>query len=65
MGKINRNINRIQNNESDYIFSMNLDKVSETKNGDEIIGILTHLTDPTQNNTYSDKYFSGIDFDFF
>ena len=46
------------------IFFDELDKVSETKNGDEIIGILTHLTDPTQNNTYSDKYFSGIDFDF-
>ena len=46
------------------IFFDELDKVSETKNGDEIIGILTHLTDPTQNNCYSDKYFSGIDFDF-
>lgn len=46
------------------IFFDELDKVSETKNGEEIIGILTHLTDPTQNNTYSDKYFSGIDFDF-
>ena len=46
------------------IFFDELDKVSDTKNGDEIIGILTHLTDPTQNNTYSDKYFSGIDFDF-
>ena len=46
------------------IFFDELDKVSETKNGEEIIGILTHLTDPTQNNSYSDKYFSGIEFDF-
>lgn len=46
------------------IFFDELDKVSDTKHGEEIIGILTHLTDPTQNNTYSDKYFSGIDFDF-
>ena len=46
------------------IFFDELDKVSDTKHGDEIIGILTHLTDPTQNNSYSDKYFSGIEFDF-
>jgi ATP-dependent Lon protease len=46
------------------IFFDELDKVSETKNGEEVIGILTHLTDPTQNNSYSDKYFSGIEFDF-
>ena len=29
----------------------------------EIIGILTHLTDPSQNDHFNDKYFSGIDFD--
>ena len=46
------------------IFFDELDKISDSKNGDEIVGILTHLTDPTQNNTFSDKYFSGIDFDF-
>lgn len=46
------------------IFFDELDKISETRNGDEIVGLLTHLTDPTQNNTISDKYFSGIDFDF-
>ena len=28
-----------------------LDKVSKTEQGKEIIGILTHLIDPTQNNT--------------
>jgi ATP-dependent Lon protease len=40
-----------------------LDKVSETPKGDEIIGILTHLTDITQNSQFHDKYFSHIDFD--
>jgi len=40
-----------------------LDKVSDTARGQEIIGILTHLTDSTQNNQYHDKYFSEIDFD--
>lgn len=41
-----------------------LDKVSETKNGQEIIGTLIHLTDYTTNSKYNhDKYFSGIEFD--
>ena len=40
-----------------------LDKVSETARGEEIIGILTHLTDTTQNSQFHDKYFSEIDFD--
>ena len=45
------------------IFIDELDKVSNTENGKEIIGILTHLTDPTQNNEFHDRYFSGINFD--
>ena len=40
-----------------------LDKVSDTPKGEEIIGILTHLTDTTQNSQFHDKYFSEIDFD--
>jgi len=40
-----------------------LDKVSKTEHGREIIGILTHLIDPTQNDSFQDKYFSGIDLD--
>ena len=38
-----------------------LDKVSKTEHGREIISILTHLTDSTQNTEFQDKYFSGID----
>ena len=45
------------------IFIDELDKVSKTENGKEIIGILTHLIDPTQNDTFQDKYFNGIDLD--
>ena len=45
------------------IFFDELDKISETKHGEEIVGILTHLTDSTQNSTYHDKYFDGIDLD--
>ena len=40
-----------------------LDKVSNTPKGEEIIGILTHLTDLTQNTQFHDKYFSNLDFD--
>merc|ERR1712226_1223218 len=46
------------------IYIDELDKVSRTEHGKEIIGILTHLIDSTQNEHFSDKYFSGIPFDF-
>ena len=45
------------------IFFDELDKVSDSPKGDEITGILTHLTDSTQNCNFHDKYFSEIDFD--
>ena len=45
------------------IYFDELDKISDTARGQEIIGILTHLTDTSQNSQYHDKYFSEIDFD--
>ena len=45
------------------IFIDELDKVSHTEHGREIIGILTHITDPAQNNEYHDKFFQGIPID--
>tara|TARA_A100001015_G_scaffold262888_1_gene309427 strand:+ start:26 stop:610 length:585 start_codon:yes stop_codon:yes gene_type:complete len=45
------------------IYFDELDKVSDTPKGEEIIGILTHLTDTTQNDKFHDKYFSEIEFD--
>ncbi len=45
------------------IFIDELDKVSKTEHGKEIIGILTHLVDTTQNMSFQDKYFNGIDLD--
>jgi len=45
------------------IYFDELDKVSDTPRGEEIIGVLTHLTDTSQNSQYHDKYFSEIDFD--
>jgi ATP-dependent Lon protease len=41
-----------------------VDKVSQTHHGKEIIGTLIHLTDSTTNSKYNyDRYFSGIEFD--
>jgi ATP-dependent Lon protease len=37
-----------------------LDKLSDSFKGQEITGVLTHLTDSTQNTKFSDKYFSEI-----
>jgi len=45
------------------IYFDELDKISDTARGQEIVGILTHLTDTTQNSQFHDKYFSEIDFD--
>ena len=40
-----------------------VDKISKTEHGKEIIGILTHLLDTSQNDGFQDKYFSGIELD--
>jgi ATP-dependent Lon protease len=45
------------------IYIDELDKVSKTEQGREIIGILTHLIDTTQNDEFQDRYFSGVPFD--
>jgi ATP-dependent Lon protease len=45
------------------IFIDEVDKISRTEHGRELIGILTHLVDPTQNSAFHDKYFSGVDID--
>jgi len=45
------------------IYIDEVDKVSRTERGKEIIGILTHLTDDSQNKEFQDKYFSGVKLD--
>jgi ATP-dependent Lon protease len=45
------------------IYFDELDKISDTPRGDEIAGILTHLTDTSQNSQFHDKYFAEINFD--
>ena len=40
-----------------------LDKISNTRHGEEIVNILIHLTDGSQNDKFHDKYFSDIEMD--
>ena len=45
------------------IYFDELDKVSETYKGQEVIHFLTHLTDQSQNSLFQDNYFPGINID--
>jgi ATP-dependent Lon protease len=45
------------------IYIDEVDKISKTENGKELVGILTHLLDFTQNDSFQDKYFNGINID--
>jgi ATP-dependent Lon protease len=45
------------------IYFDELDKISDTPRGEEIAGILTHLTDTSQNSEFHDKYFTEVKFD--
>ena len=46
------------------VFFDEVDKVSETERGRELIAALIHLTDPTSNTCLRDRWFHGIDLDF-
>lgn len=61
-GKILQNIidSKINN---PILYFDELDKVSETDNGKDIFSFLCYLTDPTQNNRFTDHYFYGMEFD--
>lgn len=45
------------------MFLDEVDKVSSMSDGAEVQNLLMHITDPEQNHTFQDKYFSGIDID--
>ena len=45
------------------IYFDELDKVSKTHKGDEIINLLIHMIDPSQNSHFKDKYFYDLDID--
>lgn len=45
------------------IFFDELDKVSSDARGQEVINILLHVTDPSQNDAFRDKYFADVPVD--
>lgn len=45
------------------LFFDELDKVVDSTGGRQVINLLIHLTDPTQNDKFSDRYFMGVDID--
>lgn len=45
------------------MFFDELDKVSTSRHGEEIINTLIHITDVTQNHDFRDKYFSEVPLD--
>jgi ATP-dependent Lon protease len=45
------------------IYFDELDKLSQTEKGIEIMDLLIHITDPVQNNKFMDKYISDINID--
>ena len=61
-GKILQSLKQAQCMNPIFYFD-ELDKVSSTDKGQEIINMLIHLTDYTQNNTFMDDYMDGIAID--
>lgn len=61
-GKILQNIidSKISN---PILYFDELDKVSQSDHGKDIYSFLCYLTDPTQNSTFTDHYFYGMNFD--
>jgi ATP-dependent Lon protease len=45
------------------LFFDELDKISESKKGEELVNLLIHLTDPTQNDRFNDKFFMDVELD--
>jgi hypothetical protein len=40
-----------------------IDKISQTPKGEEVMNLLIHLTDPVQNDYFEDKYLAGVPID--
>ena len=45
------------------IYFDELDKISNTNKGEEIVNLLVHLIDSSQNSKFRDKYFHDLDID--
>ena len=45
------------------MFFDELDKISSTRAGEEVVNTLIHITDHSQNHKFQDRYFGDIDLD--
>jgi ATP-dependent Lon protease len=45
------------------LFFDELDKIADSPKGEEVTSVLTHITDASQNNHFTDKYFGDIEID--
>ena len=61
-GHIVKSINRL-GFKNGIIFLDEIDKLSDSHRGTEILGTLMHLCDFSQNNSFEDKYLDGIPID--
>lgn len=61
-GKISESLMKAQHMNPILYFD-ELDKISTTPKGEEVTNVLIHLTDSTQNEHFSDNYFSEIPLD--
>jgi ATP-dependent Lon protease len=61
-GKIVQSLIECQNMTPIFCFD-EVDKLSTSPQGQEITGILTHITDPTQNSEFYDKYYPEVPID--
>ncbi len=61
-GHIVKSINRM-GYKNGIIFLDEIDKISNSDRGSEVLGTMMHLCDFTQNSAFEDKYLSGIPID--
>ncbi len=61
-GHIVKSINRM-GYKNGIIFLDEIDKISNSDRGSEVLGTMMHLCDFTQNSSFEDKYLSGIPID--
>jgi len=62
-GELVKSLQRAKCNDP-VLFFDELDKISDTARGDELVNTLVHLTDPVMNSSIRDRYFQGLDLDF-
>lgn len=61
-GKIVESLIKARSMNPIFLFD-ELDKISNTSKGEEIVNTLIHLTDPVQNDRYRDQYYEEITLD--